>query len=60
MTRKEVIKTSGQFSIYGVFRFSTYMLSAVSLYIEDFQMAAITLGFGALLGFIRRVARIWE
>jgi len=60
MTRKDFIETSGQFSIYGVFRFTTYMLSAAALYMESFQMAAIALGFGALLGFVRRLARIWE
>ena len=27
---------------------------------EDFQVAAIAFGFGATLGFIRRLARIWE
>jgi hypothetical protein len=60
MTRKQFIESSGDFSIYGVVRFTTYMMSAMALYMEDFQIAAIAFGFGATLGFIRRVARIWE
>ena len=58
--RKQFIESSGDFSIYGVVRFTTYMMSSVALYLEDFQIAAIAFGFGATLGFIRRVARIWE
>ena len=60
MTRKEFIEASSSFSLYGVARFTAYMLSAIALYIENFQVAAIALGFGAALGFIRRLARIWE
>ena len=60
MTRKEFLEASGNFSIYGVVRFATYMMSAVGLYLEHFQIAAIAFGFGATLGFIRRLARIWE
>jgi len=60
MSRKEFVEASGDFSIYGVVRFTTYMMSAVALYLENFQIAAIAFGFGATLGFIRRVARIWE
>ena len=60
MSRKEFIESSGDFSIYGVVRFTTYMMSAVALYMENFQIAAIAFGFGATLGFIRRLARIWE
>ena len=60
MSRKEFVEASGNFSIYGVVRFATYMLSAIALYMEDFQVAAIAFGVGALLGFIRRLARIWE
>jgi hypothetical protein len=58
--RKQFIEASGDFSIYGVVRFTTYMMSAMALYMENFQIAAIAFGFGATLGFIRRVARIWE
>ena len=58
--RKQFIESSGDFSIYGVVRFTTYMLSAMALYLENFQIAAIAFGFGATLGFIRRLARIWE
>jgi len=41
-------------------RFSTYMISSTALYLENFQVAGIAFGFGATLGFIRRLARIWE
>jgi len=58
--RKQFVEASGNFSIYGVVRFATYMLSAVALYMENLQVAAIAFGFGALLGFLRRIARIWE
>ena len=60
ISRKEFIESSGDFSIYGVVRFTTYMMSAMALYMENFQIAAIAFGFGATLGFIRRLARIWE
>ena len=60
MTRKAFIEASGNFSIYGVVRFTTYMMSATAIYLENFQIAAIAFGFGATLGFIRRLARIWE
>ena len=60
MTRKQFTEASGDFSLYGVARFTSYMMSSVALYLENFQVAAIAFGFGALLGFIRRIARIWE
>jgi hypothetical protein len=60
MTRKAFIEASGNFSIYGVMRFSTYMISSTALYLENLQVAGIAFGFGATLGFIRRLARIWE
>ena len=60
MTRKQFTETSGDFTLYGVARFTAYMMSAVALYMENFQVAAIAFGFGATLGFIRRLARIWE
>ena len=60
MTRKQFTEASGDFSLYGVFRFTSYMMSSVALYLEYFQVAAIAFGFGATLGFIRRLARIWE
>ena len=60
MTRKVFIEASGNFSIYGVVRFTTYMISATAIYLENFQIAAIAFGLGATLGFIRRLARIWE
>ena len=60
MTRKQFTEASGDFSLYGVARFTSYMMSSVALYLENFQVAAIAFGFGATLGFIRRLARIWE
>ena len=60
MSRQNFLESSNEFSIYGVVRFTTYIISAVALYMENFQVAAIAFGFGALLGFIRRLARIWE
>ena len=60
MSRREFVEASGDFSIYGVVRFTSYIMSAMSLYLENFQVAAIAFGFGALLGFLRRIARIWE
>ena len=60
MSRREFIESSGDFSLYGVARFTSYMMSSVALYMENFQVAAIAFGFGALLGFLRRIARIWE
>jgi len=60
MNRKQFTEASDDFSLYGVARFTTYMMSAVALYLENFQVAAIAFGFGATLGFIRRLARIWE
>ena len=60
MSRKEFVEASGDFSLYGVARFTSYIMSATALYMENFQVAAIAFGFGATLGFIRRLARIWE
>jgi len=60
MSRKEFVEASGDFSLYGVARFTSYIMSATALYMENLQVAAIAFGFGATLGFLRRVARIWE
>jgi|TARA_B100000315_G_scaffold72112_1_gene65732 hypothetical protein len=60
MSKSNFVEASGNFSLYGVVRFTTYMMSAIALYMENFQVAAIAFGFGATLGFIRRLARIWE
>ena len=60
MTRNSFVEASGNFSIYAVVRFTAYMMSSLALYMENFQVAAIAFGFGATLGFIRRLARIWE
>ena len=48
------------FSIYGVFRFSTYIICSIALYFGDLEIAGLSFGFGASLGFLRRLARIWE
>ena len=60
VTRKEFVESSGRFSIYGIFRFTAYLFASVALYLGEFQVAGVALGFGATLGFIRRLARIWE
>mgnify|MGYP003654484994 FL=1 len=60
MTRKEELYTQNEFSIYGVFRFTAYLLASVAMYLGNLQIAAVAFGFGATLGFIRRLARIWE
>ena len=60
MDRKTQLKNQNDFSIYGVFRFTAYLLSSIALYMGNLQVAAVALGFGATLGFIRRIARIWE
>ena len=60
MTRKERLKQQSEFSINGVCRFTSYLLSSIALYMGNLQVAAVALGFGATLGFIRRIARIWE
>ena len=60
MSRREFTESSGDFSLYGVARFTSYIMSATALYLENFQVAAMAFGFGATLGFIRRLARIWE
>jgi|TARA_B110000902_G_C13846927_1_gene413667 hypothetical protein len=60
MNRKDKLKLQNEFSIYGVFRFTAYLLSSIALYMGNLQVAALALGFGATLGFIRRIARIWE
>ena len=60
MTRREKLYSQNEFSIYGVFRFTAYFLASIAMYIGDLQVAGVALGFGAILGFIRRLARIWE
>ena len=60
MNRKEQLETQSEFSIYGVFRFTAYLFASIALYMGNLQVAAVALGFGATLGFIRRIARIWE
>jgi hypothetical protein len=60
MSRKQFLESSSKFSIYGVFRFSAYLLASWGLYFGNLQVAGILFGFGATLGFLRRIARIWE
>ena len=42
MSRKELLKTQSEFSIYGVFRFTAYLLASVAMYIGDLQIAGIS------------------
>ena len=60
MSKTNFVEASGNFSLYGVVRFATYIISAAGMYVENFQIAAVAFGFGATLGFIRRLSRIWE
>lgn len=60
MSRRDELKYQSEFSIYGVFRFASYLLASAAMYLHNFQLAAIAFGFGATLGFVRRLARIWE
>ena len=60
MRNTEFVEASGNFSLYGVVRFAAYMVSAVGMYMGKLEVAGISFGFGATLGFIRRLARIWE
>ena len=60
MTRREVLKNQSDFSIYGVFRFTEYLVCNIALYMGNFQIEGVAFGFGATTGFIRRIARILE
>tara|TARA_R100000008_G_C3548123_1_gene148736 strand:+ start:148 stop:336 length:189 start_codon:yes stop_codon:yes gene_type:complete len=60
LTKLQLKESKNNFSIYGVFRFSTYILGSFALYFGNLQIAGIAFGFGASLGFLRRLARIWE
>jgi|TARA_B000000475_G_scaffold202894_1_gene165261 hypothetical protein len=60
MTRREALQAQSEFSIYGVFRFTAYLLASIAMYWGELQIAGIAFGFGATLGFVRRLARIWE
>ena len=53
-------ESRNDFSIYGVFRFTAYILCSFALYFGNLEIAGLSLGFGASLGFLRRLARIWE
>ena len=60
MSKKDFVEASGNFSLYGVVRFAAYILAAFGMYMGNLEVAGISFGFGATLGFIRRLARIWE
>jgi len=60
MTRREQLTNQTDFSIYGVFRFTAYLGASMAMYMGNLQVAGIAFGFGATLGFIRRLSRIWE
>tara|TARA_R110001592_G_scaffold176321_1_gene415853 strand:- start:91 stop:261 length:171 start_codon:yes stop_codon:yes gene_type:complete len=53
-------QAKNDFSIYGVFRFTAYILCSFALYFGNLEIAGLSFGFGASLGFLRRIARIWE
>ena len=60
MKRQDELERRNDFSIYGVFRFASYLLASVAMYLGNLQIAGIAFGFGATLGFVRRLARLWE
>jgi hypothetical protein len=60
MSKTQFVEASGNFSLYGVVRFASYILAAIGMYMGNLQIAGIAFGFGATLGFIRRLSRIWE
>lgn len=57
---KKERESKNNFSIYGIFRFTSYIICSFALYFGNLQIAGIAFGFGATLGFVRRLARIWE
>ena len=60
MSKLQLRESKNNFSIYGVFRFATYILGSFALYLGNLEIAGMAFGFGASLGFLRRLARIWE
>ena len=60
MSRQNILESRNNFSIYGVFRFTSYLLASIAMYMGNLQIAGIAFGFGATLGFVRRLARLWE
>ena len=63
MIRLQLKESKNNFSIYGVFRFTTYIVCSFALYFGNLplpEIAGIAFGFGVSLRFLRRLARIWE
>ena len=60
IVNKNKRESRNDFSIYGVFRFTSYILCSFALYFGNLEISGLAFGFGASLGFIRRIARIWE
>tara|TARA_R110000823_G_scaffold250726_1_gene373771 strand:- start:290 stop:472 length:183 start_codon:yes stop_codon:yes gene_type:complete len=60
MTRQNILESRNNFSIYGVFRFTSYLLASIAMYMDNLEIAGIAFGIGATLGFVRRLARLWE
>ena len=58
--RRKFRESKNKFSIYAVIRFTMYMLGSFALYINGQTLAGIAFGAGSFLGFVRRLARIWE
>jgi|TARA_R110000751_G_scaffold10406_2_gene38100 hypothetical protein len=57
---KKERESKNNFSIYGIFRFTSYIICSFALYFGNLEIAGVAFGFGASLGFIRRISRIWE
>ena len=57
---KKERESKNNFSIYGIFRFTSYIICSFALYFGNLEIAGVSFGFGASLGFIRRISRIWE
>jgi len=60
VNNKKDRELKNDFSIYGVFRFTAYIICSFALYSGNLEIAGLAFGFGASLGFIRRISRIWE
>tara|TARA_R110000824_G_scaffold148200_1_gene317744 strand:- start:641 stop:823 length:183 start_codon:yes stop_codon:yes gene_type:complete len=60
VNNKKKRELKNNFSIYGVFRFTAYIICSFALYSGNLEIAGLAFGFGASLGFIRRISRIWE
>ena len=60
------MKDINEFNVMRLFRFVFYTLAGITLYLAgvelnsgNLQLAAVFLGFGALIGVVRNVMRYW-